>query len=76
LAGLASDRGDVDGATRHWLRILERDAFDEGAHLELVKLLDRAGRRGEARRRYGLYAARMAEIDVEAAPFPSPVRAA
>ncbi len=62
--------GDADGATRYYLRILERDPYDEGAHLGLVAALVAAGRHGEARRRYGFYAAKMEEISVEAAPFP------
>ena len=44
--------------------------YDEGAHLGLVAALVAAGRHGEARRRYGFYAAKMEEIAVEAAPFP------
>ena len=70
-----ADNGDIDGAIRMWLRILDRDPFDEGAHLELVRVLIRAGRHGEARRRYGVYSDRMAEIGVEASRFPDPVRA-
>jgi DNA-binding SARP family transcriptional activator len=71
LAGAAAERGDADGATRFYLRILERDAYDEGAHLGLVSALLAAGRHGEARRRYGFYATKMAEIAVEAAPIPT-----
>jgi DNA-binding SARP family transcriptional activator/Tfp pilus assembly protein PilF len=70
LAAAAAEAGDADVATRYYLRILERDAFDEGAHLGLVAALRAAGRHGEARRRYGFYAARMQEIAVEAAPYP------
>jgi ATP/maltotriose-dependent transcriptional regulator MalT/DNA-binding SARP family transcriptional activator len=76
LAGLSATKGDVDGAIRLWLRILEKDPFDESAHLELVGMLIRAGRHGEARRRYGVYVDRMTEIGVEANPFPTPSRAA
>jgi DNA-binding SARP family transcriptional activator len=76
LAGLAAARGDIDSAIRLWLRVLEKDPFDESAHLELVGMLIRSGRHGEARRRFGLYVDRMAEIGVEAAPFPAPLRAA
>lgn len=68
--GAAAD-GDADAATRYHLRILERDACDEAAHVGLVRALLAAGRHGEARRRYGLYADRMEEMAVEAAPFPS-----
>jgi DNA-binding SARP family transcriptional activator len=71
LAETAATDGDADGATRFYLRILERDAFDEGAHLGLVAALADSGRHGEARRRYGFYATKMEEIGVEAAPFPA-----
>jgi DNA-binding SARP family transcriptional activator len=71
LAESAAGVGDADGATRFYLRILERDPFDERAHLGLVAALAADGRHGEARRRYGFYATKMAEIGVEAAPFPS-----
>ena len=71
LAEDAAAAGDADGATRFYLRILERDPFDEGAHLGLVAALVAAGRHGEARRRYAFYATKMEEISVEAAPFPA-----
>jgi DNA-binding SARP family transcriptional activator/tetratricopeptide (TPR) repeat protein len=74
LAEHGAGRGDADGATRYYLRILERDTYDEGAHLGLVTALVAAGRHGEARRRYGFYATKMEEIAVEAAPFPAPAR--
>ena len=70
LADLAGD--DHEARARYLLRILERDPFDERAHLDLVALLARDGRHGEARRRYRLYSRRMDEIDVEAAPYPAP----
>lgn len=71
LADDAGRRGDRDAQARYLLRILERDPYDEPAHLDLVTLLARAGRHGEARRRYQLYTRCMDEIDVEAAPYPS-----
>jgi ATP/maltotriose-dependent transcriptional regulator MalT/DNA-binding SARP family transcriptional activator len=71
LADDAVAVGDADGATRYYLRILERDAYDEAAHVGLVGALLAAGRHGEARRRYGIYGERMDEMGVEAAPFPS-----
>ena len=71
LAEAAAADGEADAATRYYLRILERDAYDEGAHLGLVSALVAAGRHGEGRRRYGFYAAKMDEIAVEAAPFPT-----
>ncbi|TMR99381.1 BTAD domain-containing putative transcriptional regulator [Nonomuraea basaltis] len=60
-----------DEAARYWLRLLERDRYDERAHLGLVRVLDLAGRRGDARRRYHLYAERMRELEVEPAPYPT-----
>lgn len=69
LAELASAAGDLDGAARYLLRILERDPYDERAHLALVETLAQAGHHGEARRCYATYAARMDEIGVEAAPY-------
>jgi ATP/maltotriose-dependent transcriptional regulator MalT/DNA-binding SARP family transcriptional activator len=70
LAGDAVEAHDPPTAQRYLLRILERDAYDEGAHLSLVRALLAERRHGEARRAYRLYCARMEEIDVEAAPFP------
>ena len=63
--------GDADGAIQRYLRVLEIDGWDEGAHLSLVGVLDAAGRHGEARRHYRTYTSRMAEIRVPASPFPS-----
>jgi ATP/maltotriose-dependent transcriptional regulator MalT/DNA-binding SARP family transcriptional activator len=71
LADDAAGRGDVDATTRYALRVLECDPYDESAHLGLVAALDTAGRHGEARRRFRAYCARMDEIGVESAPFPS-----
>jgi DNA-binding SARP family transcriptional activator len=62
LGELAVSRADYDAAVRYYLRILERDAFDERAHLGLVAALQREGRHGEARRQYRAYAARMVEL--------------
>jgi len=76
LAAAAVPSGDHETAVRCQLRILEHDPFDERAHLDLVSALAAAGSHGEARRRYRDYTARMAQIDVEAAPFPTPQRAA
>lgn len=70
LAELAVRQGDRAAAARYLLRILERDPFDERAHLDLVRVLAGDGRHGEARRRYRMYCRRMEEIDVEAAPYP------
>jgi DNA-binding SARP family transcriptional activator len=70
LAALANQAGDHDAQARYTLRILERDPYDEPAHLSLIALLARDGRHGEARRRYRLYSRQMEEIGVEAAPYP------
>ncbi|HWH24475.1 MAG TPA: BTAD domain-containing putative transcriptional regulator [Candidatus Limnocylindria bacterium] len=70
LAHGAAQGGDHDAATRLYLRILERDAYDEGAYLGLIGTLIAAGRHGEARRWYRTYGARMDDIGVEAAAYP------
>ena len=72
LAEDASGRGDQEAGVRYYLRLLERDPFDEGAHLGLVRCLISARRHGDARRRYQIYSARMDELGVESAPFPGP----
>jgi ATP/maltotriose-dependent transcriptional regulator MalT/DNA-binding SARP family transcriptional activator len=70
LAGYTSGTGEHVTASRYCLRILERDHYNEPAHLALVRAQAAAGSHGEARRRYRTYVARMAEIDVEPRPFP------
>jgi ATP/maltotriose-dependent transcriptional regulator MalT/DNA-binding SARP family transcriptional activator len=71
VADAAARDGDHDGAVRRHLRLLERDPYDEEAHLQLVRTLVKAGRHGEGRRHYATYAARMDELELEAAPFPT-----
>ncbi len=71
LARLYHAEGDVDRAISQWLRIIERDPYDEEAHLAVVRLLTERRRHGEARRAYRRYAAQMAELGIEAATFPS-----
>jgi ATP/maltotriose-dependent transcriptional regulator MalT/DNA-binding SARP family transcriptional activator len=71
LAADAHAAGDHDGAVRFLLRVLERDAYDEEAHLALVLALVDAGRHGEARRAFRVYRARMDEVGVEPASFPA-----
>jgi ATP/maltotriose-dependent transcriptional regulator MalT/DNA-binding SARP family transcriptional activator len=75
LARAAAEAAEHDQAVRYHLRVLERDAYDEEAHLGLVATLVAAGRHGEARRRYRIYGEQMGELGVEAAPFPSARRA-
>jgi DNA-binding SARP family transcriptional activator/ATP/maltotriose-dependent transcriptional regulator MalT len=74
LAQAASDEGDHDAASRRYLRMLERDPFDEPAHLGLVVAMRLSGRHGTARRLYGNYVTRMAELEVEPEPFPDAAR--
>jgi DNA-binding SARP family transcriptional activator len=70
LANDASSRGLASDAVRFTLRVLQRDPYDEQAYLNLVAGLAADRRHGEARRLYGQYCTRMAEIGIEAAPFP------
>jgi ATP/maltotriose-dependent transcriptional regulator MalT/DNA-binding SARP family transcriptional activator len=71
LAADAHAGGDHDGAVRFLLRVLERDAYDEEAHLALVLALVDAGRHGEARRAFRVYRGRMDDVGVEPASFPA-----
>lgn len=71
LAELAETSRDHDAAIRYRLRILECDPYDETAHLGVARSLVGAGRHGEAHRAYNRYVACMAEIGVEASPFPA-----
>jgi DNA-binding SARP family transcriptional activator len=70
LAADAREVGDHDGAVRFLLRVLERDPYDEEAHLALAAAYADAGRHGEARRAFRAYRSRMDEIGVEPASFP------
>lgn len=70
LADAAEQEGDHEGAARRYLRMLERDAYNEPAHLGLIKAMEQSGRHGTARRLYGIYVSRMAELDLEPEPFP------
>ncbi|CAN5684296.1 hypothetical protein BH24ACT15_BH24ACT15_25680 [soil metagenome] len=74
LATQASQDNRPDLATRYCLRLLERDAYHEEAHLLLVSTHVAAGRHGEARRHYQRYHAEMHNLGVEPAAFPQPIR--
>jgi DNA-binding SARP family transcriptional activator/predicted negative regulator of RcsB-dependent stress response len=74
LSERAAGAGEHEQAARYLRRILERDAFDERAHLALVSSLLAAGQHGEARRAYRVYGGQMDQIGVEAMPFPSRTR--
>lgn len=63
--------GESTQATKYFLRIIDRDPYDEAAHLGLVKALQERGAHGEARRAYGAYVSRMRELSAEPAPFPA-----
>jgi DNA-binding SARP family transcriptional activator len=71
LAALADERFDPPEAVRHRLRILDVDPYDEVAHLGLIRSLSAQRRHGEARRAYRNYCARLAELDIDPAPFPA-----
>jgi DNA-binding SARP family transcriptional activator len=71
LARMAAARSDQAAAAMYLRRVLERDPYDEPAHLGLVAALVAAGRPGEARRAYGAYLDRMEELGAEAAAFPA-----
>lgn len=62
--------GDVEGAVRYSLRLLEQDCYDEQAHLDLMQIQLDAGHHGEALRRYRVYVRRMTELGVEPRAFP------
>ncbi|TCN35535.1 ATP/maltotriose-dependent transcriptional regulator MalT [Kribbella orskensis] len=64
-------KGDPDAAAGYLLRILQRDQYDERAHLGLVSAFQASGAHGEARRAYRTYVQRMAELEVEPAPYPA-----
>ncbi len=74
LASLRLDHGETDDAIRLLLRLLEREPYDESAHLDLVMALTRVGRLGDARRRYQHYADRMRELEMEPRSFPGDAR--
>ena len=70
LASIARKQGDVASAGRFLMRAVAIDPFDEDAQLGLVQALAEEGRRPDARRAYQTYVERMAELEVEPAPFP------
>ena len=70
LAEHALSRGDPVLAAGYLRRVLDRNPYDEQAHLDLVRALASAGRHGDARRAYGNYAQHMHELDIEPVAFP------
>ncbi len=71
LAEDASAAGHEELALRYLLRVLGHDHYDEHAHLALVSTFERSGRRGEARRAYRTYVARMEELGAVPPRFPA-----
>jgi DNA-binding SARP family transcriptional activator len=71
LAELSARSENYEASILYCHRILERDDYDEGAHIGLVAALEEAGHHGEARRAYRRYVGRMQQIGAEPAPFPS-----
>jgi DNA-binding SARP family transcriptional activator len=71
LATLAESAPAVDEAVRAHIRILEVDPWNREAHRGLVRVMEGAGRHGEARRCFETYSSRMAEIGVTVETFPS-----
>lgn len=67
LAQLQAD--DPDIAVPLLLRVIDRDPYDEAAHLEVCRILLQGGRHGEARRHHERYAQRMGELDLPARTF-------
>jgi DNA-binding SARP family transcriptional activator len=67
LARLLLDGDSPDAAIPWLVSLVADDPYDEASHRTLVAALSRSGRHGEARRRYALYAARMAELGAEPA---------
>jgi DNA-binding SARP family transcriptional activator len=64
---------DPDAAIRLLLRLLEHEPYDETSHVRLVALLSRAGRHGEARRRFQQYVDRMRELELEPRSFAATI---
>jgi len=73
VARVLAERGpcDPDATAGYLLRILQRDQYDERAHLGLVAAYQASGAHGEARRAYRTYVQRMGELEVEPAPYPA-----
>lgn len=72
LGEVASQRSHHETAVALYSRVLDKDPYAEDAHLGLVHSAQMAGRHGEAQRLYLVYTGRMAELEIEPAPYPVP----
>ncbi|WP_211588850.1 BTAD domain-containing putative transcriptional regulator [Allorhizocola rhizosphaerae] len=70
VADAESESGHFEQAARLWLRLLELDPYHEPAHLALVQVMERAGWRAEARRRYHAYLDVMRQLNLEPSAYP------
>lgn len=62
MATVCRRAAESDKAAGYLRRLLDEDRYDEDAHRTLIAVLDRAGRRGQARLAAGRYRSAMAEI--------------
>jgi DNA-binding SARP family transcriptional activator len=65
--------GETEQAVGWLMAVLADDPYDEPTHLDLVRVLARARRHGEARRAHRSYATRMGEIEVEPTAYDAVV---
>lgn len=72
-ARVAVADGDHERAASLGLRVLAADPYDDAAHRLLIGSLDAAGQHGGAARAHAQYAARMAELGVDALPLAAVV---
>jgi ATP/maltotriose-dependent transcriptional regulator MalT/DNA-binding SARP family transcriptional activator len=71
VAEAEAEAGQYEQAARLWLRLLELDPYHERAHLSLVQVMQRAGWRADARKRYHAYTDMMRELNLEPSPYPA-----
>ena len=69
LAARLVEAGETEQAVGWLMAVIADDPYDEPTHHELIRVLANARRHGEARRAHRAYTARMAELEVETAPY-------
>lgn len=69
LAARLVEASQTEQAVGWLMAVIADDPYDEPTHHELIRVLADARRHGEARRAHRAYTARMAELEVETAPF-------